>query len=329
MSKPISTRSTSDSGRPLASESVTHRVRVASLAPADSPRVDGEDLAHAALLAEAYGTLPPIVVHRDTMRVVDGMHRLRAAQLRGCDSIDVVFFDGTEGEAFVLAVQLNRAHGLPLSAADRRAAALRIIASHPDWSNRRIAAVTGLAPSTIGTVRARSSGQIEQLDARVGLDGRVRPRDVTAGRRRAAELMAADPAAPLRQVARAAGISPATAADVRARLARDQSPFTPRTRPRQRMAGTAPVALAPTDPVASLRRDPSLRFTEAGRVLLRLFEICGMEQGRWAEISGSVPAHQRGAVMDLARQCAAAWDGFADHLAALARGTSPGGPRSA
>jgi ParB-like chromosome segregation protein Spo0J len=319
MSRPISTRSTSDSDSSPADKDVTQHVPVTALWPADSPRVHGEDFAHAAVLAELYGTLPPIVVHRGTMRVVDGMHRLQAARMRGSNSIDVVFFDGTEADAFVLSVELNRAHGLPLSAADRRAAALRIISSHPNWSDRRIAAVTGMAPSTIGTIRARSSDLIEQSDTRIGLDGRARPRDIAAGRRHAAELMAADPATPLRQVARIAGISPTTAADVRTRLARDESPFH-RSRPVQRTAGSPPV---PIDSIANLRRDPSLRFTEAGRLLLRLFEISGMQQRRWAEMSGSVPAHQRGVVVDLARQCAVAWDGFADRLAALARDTPP------
>jgi hypothetical protein len=37
-------------------------------------------LIHALLLAESEAALPPIIVHRLTVRVVDGMHRLRAAQ---------------------------------------------------------------------------------------------------------------------------------------------------------------------------------------------------------------------------------------------------------
>ena len=70
------------------------------------------------------------------MRVIDGTHRLRAALLRGVDVIDVLYFDGPDADAFVLAVELNHTHGLPLSRADRTAAAERIIGSHPDWSDR-------------------------------------------------------------------------------------------------------------------------------------------------------------------------------------------------
>jgi ParB-like chromosome segregation protein Spo0J len=57
------------------------------------------------------------------MRVIDGMHRLMAASLQGRESIDVMFFHGSEIDVFLRAVQENITHGLPLSQADRRAAA--------------------------------------------------------------------------------------------------------------------------------------------------------------------------------------------------------------
>jgi hypothetical protein len=74
-------------------------VSVGMLLPADSPRLDGENPDHIRLLAEATGPPPPILAHRPTMRVIDGMHRLRAAMLRGDTEIAVVFFDGTDVEA--------------------------------------------------------------------------------------------------------------------------------------------------------------------------------------------------------------------------------------
>jgi hypothetical protein len=58
-------------------------VPVLSLRPADSPRLNGEDKAHIARLAEMDTPLPPILVDRRTMRVIDGMHRLMAASLLG------------------------------------------------------------------------------------------------------------------------------------------------------------------------------------------------------------------------------------------------------
>jgi ParB-like nuclease domain len=86
-------------------------VPVLSLRTADSPRLNGEDKAHIARLAETETALPPILVDRRTMRVIDGMHRLIAASLRGRDTIDVIFFDGSEADVFLRAVQENVTHG--------------------------------------------------------------------------------------------------------------------------------------------------------------------------------------------------------------------------
>ena len=154
------------------------------------------------------------------MRVIDGMHRLMAASLQGRDAIDVIFFDDSEADTFLRAVQENVTHGLPLTQADRRAAAERIIASHPNMSDRAIGQVAGLAAKTVATIRKRSTDSAAQSNGRVGMDGKVRPLDWLEGRRRAAELLTQQPDASLRDVARVAGISPATALDVRKRLER-------------------------------------------------------------------------------------------------------------
>lgn len=147
---------------------------IASLHVGDSLRQKGVDNHHACLLAESEGKLPPILVHRWTMRVIDGAHRLRAAELTGREVIAVEFFDGDEDEAFVRAVQANVRHGLPLTLADRTAAATRIVRTHPDWSDRRIAGLAGLSPKTVGAVRARSTEEIPQSAVRVGRDGKAR-----------------------------------------------------------------------------------------------------------------------------------------------------------
>lgn len=310
--------------------SAAERVPVRALLPADSPRVDGENMDHARLLADIETELPPIVVHRPTMRVVDGMHRLRAAVLRGEEFIDVLYFDGSDADAFVLAVELNRGHGLPLSQADRTAAAARIIASHPEWSNRRIAAVTGMSATTVGAIRRRSTDQSGQLEIRVGRDGRARPNDGARRRERAGEFIMRNPGASLREIAKAAGVSPTTASDVRARLARGETAI-PRQRPpltqvnsRERLVG-----MDPSDVVTNLKRDPSLRFTNAGRALLRLLDACAIESAQWDEITDSVPSHQREAVAQLAKACAESWATFANRLARQRSESSSHGPRTA
>ncbi|RSN30389.1 streptomycin biosynthesis protein [Amycolatopsis sp. WAC 04169] len=297
------------------------------------------------MLAAVDTPLPPIVVHRPTMKVIDGMHRLRAAVMRGDEAVDVLYFTGADADAFVLAVELNHAHGLPLSTADRKVAAARIVDSHPTWSDRRISAVTGLAASTVATIRGCSTDRIGQSNVRVGRDGRMRPVDGAEARRRAADLMAADPTASLREIAKAARISPSTAKDVRARLARGESPVTPRQRRRDTSGAPVPAADVPsggaarlTGPrspdvgrgrerarvsarddssaefVALLASDPSLRFSEAGRVLLRLIGCAAIDDGQWDEMVLRVPVHQRERVVRLARECALAWRGFAERL---------------
>src|SRR5207302_2774758 len=110
-------------------------INIDALLPADSPRLEGEQPEQIHALAETDSQLPPILVHRPTMRVIDGMHRLRAVQLKGRKTIGVRFFDASEEEAFILAVQLNVEHGMPLTRADRKAAAQRIVMIRPQWSD--------------------------------------------------------------------------------------------------------------------------------------------------------------------------------------------------
>ncbi|GGN15709.1 hypothetical protein GCM10011609_65420 [Lentzea pudingi] len=297
----------------LLGETAPEPVPVWLLQPADSPRVAGESAEHARLLAEVETSLPPIVVHRSSMRVIDGMHRLQAARIRGDDVISVLFFEGPDVDAFVLAVELNQAHGLPLSRADRRAAAHRMISSRPEWSDRRIAAATGLAAATVRSIRSRSTAQTSQLNARVGKDGRIRPDDGDEGRRKASEFITQNPTASLRTIARAAGISPATVKDVRARLARGEAP---EVQPRKAaIPGAVPSSTVETiELLTRLKRDPSLRFAEHGRALIRSLDCCPLNTKQLDELLQAVPPHQRDTLVRLARECASAWQTFADRL---------------
>src|SRR5687768_17472219 len=82
-------------------------VPVDALRVADSPRLNGVDPDHARALAEVGIGLPPILVHRQTMSVIDGMHRLTAARINGREWIDVQYFHGSEEDGFALAVEAN------------------------------------------------------------------------------------------------------------------------------------------------------------------------------------------------------------------------------
>lgn len=308
-------------------------VPLLSLRPGESPRLNGEDKSHIARLAESDAPLPPILVHRPTMRVIDGTHRLMAASLQGRETIDVVFFDGSEAEVFLRAVQENVTHGLPLTQADRRAAAERIIASHPHMSDRAIGESAGLAAKTVAAIRRCSTDHLSASNARVGRDGRVRPLDSGEGRRRAAELLLARPEASLRDVARGAGISPATVLDVRKRLQRGEPPVPVKAVATDLAVPGAParVALAdrtvssarivpppqaanPAVTVQKLLRDPSLRSNEQGRSMLRLLLTNATGAEHLGRLVDAVPPHCAGVIVQVARHYGEMWLDFAREL---------------
>lgn len=310
-------------------------VPVRHLTSSLSPRKRREDPAHVRLLAETDRALDPLLVHRPTMRVIDGMHRLRAAVLKGRNEIAVRFFDGSEADAFVLSVRLNVGHGLPLTLDERKEAARRILASHPHWSDRAVAESTGLSAKTVAAVRRRLDGQEGLQLSRVGRDGRSRPLSSIEGRRSAAALLAANSEISLRELSRKTGLSVGTVRDVRERLGRGQDPIPERLRAREGSGagprGTTPPARDQDADVPSgavrrveearrrpggsrrrgetrpgrgagesaetvvmlrkLARDPSLRATESGRLLLRMLLATEVGPAQWKEIAEAIPSH--------------------------------------
>jgi len=305
-------------------------VPIDSLTVADSPRTGGERTEHVRLLAETAEELPPILVHRRSMRVIDGMHRLRAAQQRGDRSVPVRFFEGDESLVFVAAVHANVSHGLPLSLADREAAAARILDMHGHWSNRVIAVVTGLAPNTVEVIRRRSARERDGQPHRLGRDGRVRPLSTESGRRRASEVIRDRPDASLRDIARLAGISVGTARDVRRRVAMGEDPV-PTGRHRDGTTALEPAGSERDDAARQrdrppardsetilgiLRRDPSLRYTESGRRLLRWLDVRTIGPQGWQSMLGDVPPHCSFLVAELAEACAEQWARLATRMRA-------------
>lgn len=347
---------------PATSSERASTVPVATLLPANnSPRLEGENQEHARALAESDATVPPILVHRRSLRVIDGMHRLQAAILRGATEVEIVYFDGSDDDAFVAAVRANTTHGYPLSRADRRAAATRIVTSHPQWSDRAVAEATGLAARTVAGIR-RSTDDIPQTHTRTGRDGRARPLDVRAARQRVSEMVREHPEASLRKIATATGVSPTTVRDVRERMRRGEDPTT-RTPPPDAPTGGATAAAGgvrplsgngagnggqatndngaasgnrapngtplsngnrvspggarPSDPASIIRRlrvDPSLRYSEAGRSLIRFFEVQLNGLAECRKSAESAPLHCRYALMEFAQAVAERWLGFAEEL---------------
>ncbi|OBF55323.1 hypothetical protein A5787_03260 [Mycobacterium sp. 852002-50816_SCH5313054-b] len=310
-------------GRPV--KAIT-KIRIASLVRAESPRSGGEDRAHVQLLREAEGPWPPILVHRATMQIVDGFHRVAAAVEKGLDEIEAILIDEPWESAFLIAVRANVTHGLPLSLADRRAAAAKIVLTHSEFSDRAIAAIAGLSARTVREIRS-SSADAPRFDKRVGRDGRIRPLNAAVGRQLAADYLASHPDASLREIAAAVGISPGTARDVRARVTRgdDPVPAAPvENRDMHRRLGfTQPRSAAPDEkhpadvsPVlATLAKDPALRMNDTGRELLRWLRLHAVNSIDIAMVVESVPDYCVEHLVQLATRCSANWARIAHDLA--------------
>ncbi|WP_254077043.1 ParB/RepB/Spo0J family partition protein [Streptomyces pacificus] len=326
---------------------LTHRIWIEALLPADSPRSNGVDENHVRRLADTYSSLPPILVHRPTMRVVDGSHRVAAAALIGRDSVEAHYFDGPEEELFLRSVSANTAHGLPLTVGDRKAAAARILRSHTDLSDRAVAICTGLDAKTVAAVRRSSTGDAKRSNTRIGSDGKAHPLDRTTERLHAARLMASRPDLPLRAIVKETGLSLGTAHDVRQRLRRGESPVPEQRRATAAVPNRAAVTPGAGRPAASgakpparpmrpavpqpasgssgrsrtsletlrnLAGDPSLRHSETGRHFLRWLHTHFLVDDSWRQQLDAVPPHCTATVAELALQCAQTWRRFAEDL---------------
>ncbi|MFI5776950.1 ParB/RepB/Spo0J family partition protein [Nocardia sp. NPDC051570] len=275
-----------------------------------SPRVSGENTAHTRLLAELGEVLPPILVHKPSMHVIDGVHRLKAVISRGEETVRVQYFDGTNEDAFLLSVQLNTGHGLPLSLGDRRAAARRILMFHPEWSDRRIGQIAGLDHKTVGAIRRNSDGELPQLTSREGRDGRVRRSKPQVPGRNAetdgqpkVNLPAVIPR--LTSINGDATESADTAID------------------RPRPGGEAGLLHGGCDrrvgfdrefSLKRLRADPSLRFNDSGRALIRWLEASPRTAEESIAIADRAPSHCLDLLMSIANQNLENWSRISDRL---------------
>ncbi|MFI2477855.1 ParB N-terminal domain-containing protein [Nocardia xishanensis] len=296
-------------------------------------------------MVEAEWPLPPILVHRPTMRVIDGFHRTVAARRKGFTHIDAYLVDGSEELAFIVGVQENVTHGLPLSLADRRTAAERIIRTHPHWSDRSIATTAGLSAKTVASIRS-SIDDNSQSSHRLGSDGRLRPVDTNSARRAAAELIIARPDASLRSIAQEVGLSPSTVRDVRARLERgddplinadENKPSRTRSTPGRKLSDAgdrlipSPDAKKPADLdtiLALLSRDPALRMSANGRELLRWLHQRAVNSDDAQKIADTIRPHSRDHMIEFAHQCAANWSRIAQDLQTGSHAAQSSSPNS-
>jgi len=289
-----------------------------SLMPAlHYPRLGGIDNDHVRVLAESSMPLPPILVQR-SMRVIDGLHRVYATRLRGKSHIEAVVLDESDTYAYVRSLTANIAHGLPLTLRDRKAAAQRLLRIYPDKSDRAVARLVGLSGKTIGALR-QSLDDLPQPAARMGQDGRVRPADSTERRRLAAKIMAEHPGTSLREIAGVTGLSASTVSTIRRHLRSSGSTGTAverRSHPeRVDIIGPDPD---PHQTLSDLMRDPSLRYTDVGRTLLRWLHRHPVIDGQsWQDLISAIPPHCLPAMVRLSRRFANYWQEFAQHAEEL------------
>lgn len=274
-----------------------------------SPRKGHHEREHVAALGEVFDRLPPILVHAGTMGVIDGIHRVHAARARGETTIRVSFFHGSDEDASIQAVQSNVTHGKPLTVAEREEAAQKIIAIRSDWSDRRIAAVCGLSPKTVGRIRGRATEDSAQLRVRVGRDGVARPIDPTGLRHRVAEALKTEPGASIRAIAERTGASQGTVRDVRRRVRHGQSILPPKLmRVEQRQLEKSPDLTVITESEA-------YRSTQAGHDFAEWFETTHLKDDAvWQRFVDAIPISRIYEVADAARTCGEVWVRFASAL---------------
>jgi len=143
--------------------------------PALQPRVGGLDPAHVAALQENAEAWPPlVVVERGGYVLVDGFHRYAAAQNVGLETVPVEVREmPADGDLHALAFALNAAHGRPLTLADRRGEAERLLGADATVSNLDVARRTALSPTTVATIREQleAAEQIPATEQRVSRSG--------------------------------------------------------------------------------------------------------------------------------------------------------------
>jgi ParB-like chromosome segregation protein Spo0J len=320
-------------------------IPVCSLVPGFHLRQQGTDANHVRLLADAAGSvrLPSILIQKSGSRIIDGMHRLEVAKLRGECDISARIVDCTDEEALVLAVRSNTLHGLPLTRADRISSAKRILATHADWSDRSVAEITGLSAKAIASIRNSATDDAQFNGKRLGRDGKRRPVVPGEGRLRAAEYINAHPGASLREVARETDVSLGTVRDVKERIRRgaEYAAQAPERRTAELAGSMAAVAACPpagviqpgtgTRPAprlawsvisAKLAGDPAVRYTEGGRAFLQWMAAHSMQADEWREFIDAVPQHWLEDVGRIAASMSEEWRQFAEQLGSKLEATS-------
>ena len=284
-------------------------IPLTSILETPCPRREGLDQDHVRALAELDGNWPPVVVCRADNRLVDGHHRVAAARSLGRTSVLAQMFDGSPQALYLEFVRLNVTHGRPLSLADRRDAAVRMLQWFPDWSDRRIGRSCALSPHTVAGVRA-DQGEREAYadDFRTGEDGRKRRASPVAVREAIESSLDAEPGASLRTIARAVNASPETVRNVRKNRGGVGLVNAERVKhvdlAESRSDGSRPLP-------HWWESDSALNSTTEGRCLAQWLSDREVAEADCTEHLGAVPLSRVYEVAAEARRRSVAWSAFA------------------
>jgi hypothetical protein len=110
----------------------------------------------------------PIITHNG--KIISGVHRARACVKAGVEPV-YLQFDGNDEdvERFIIQAEFCRRH---LSPQERRNELKKLLNIYPGLSDRTIATMANVSPTTVGKVR--STVQPGQLGKRIGKDGKAR-----------------------------------------------------------------------------------------------------------------------------------------------------------
>lgn len=142
---------------------------------------------HASL--DEHGQRSPILVDERGV-IIDGHHRVMWLTERGIEPRYEVADDLSDEDKRKIAVSLN-VDRRQMTQAEKREAVAMLLKIAPERSDRQVAADVGVSPSTVGAVRAERelTGELSNLDSRVGADGKERPVTTRAHKREPAVLV--------------------------------------------------------------------------------------------------------------------------------------------
>jgi hypothetical protein len=244
----------------------------------------------------------------------DGLHRLTATPELGVATVPVVFYDGLPEDAFVEAIRANVAHGLRLTLSERKNAAVRLLATRPYWSDRRIARTCGLAGGTVKQIRNKVAVPVASvttpIQRRLGSDGKLRPTRPSEQRRAIGEALLEDQNASLKGIATRTGCSPATVRAVRASL----RPAPARPEPGTPSGGLPSPGPNRARPLKPWESDLAYVSELPPRQFAAWFDRTTLEQSECHLYAANVPLSRVYEVAEEATRRARLWAGFANAL---------------